>query len=152
MKVLFLSRLSVTEVAEGLWSLDKPFYAIVEHKDGSRVEVIIPENFITDFCSVPRIPIAWLLYGGIGNRAGVLHDALYSAWKRIIVRNMETNTAYEVTRSWADDVLSAALVSCTVPAYKRGPMWAGVRVAGWRFFKKNPLNPDPIEPVIPQAS
>lgn len=140
MNVLFLNQLSVREIAEGVWQLNDPFYIIAVQKDGTRIEIIIPEGFITDFCSVPRIPFAWLLYGGIGNRAGVGHDSLYSAWDKIVVRNMDTNETFEVTREWADDFFSAALVTCGVPAYKRFPMWSGVRVAGWRYYKKNPLN------------
>lgn len=140
MNVGFLSPLSVTEMGEGIWRLDNPFYAVVV--DGlTRVEIIIPEGFYTDFCSVPRLPFAYLLYGGKGNRAGVVHDALYSPWTRISVTVLENGKQkpYEVTREWADDVLSAALRSCGIGAFARGMMWAGVRSFGWRFYKKPPL-------------
>lgn len=140
MNVGFLSPLSVTEMGEGIWKLDNPFYAVVV--DGlTRIEIIIPEGFYTDFCSVPRLPFAYLLYGGKGNRAGVVHDALYSPWTKIRVFTLENGKQkpYEVTREWADDVLSAALRSCGIGAFARGMMWAGVRSFGWRFYKKPPL-------------
>ena len=138
MNVGFLSRLFVSEQAEGIWKLERSFYAVVI-EDGRRVEIIIPTGFYTDFCSVPRIPFAYLLYGGKGNRAGLVHDALYSPWTKIIVRDMDKNETVEVTREWADDVLSAALKSCGIGAFARGMMWAGVRSFGWQFYKKPPL-------------
>ena len=52
---------------------------------------------------------------------------------------MDANKTFEVTRAWADDVLSAALKACGVGAFARGMMWAGVRSFGWRFYKKPPL-------------
>ena len=134
----FLTPLTVTEMGEGIWQLAKPFYAIVQ-EDGQRVEIIIPEGFYTDFASVPRLPFAYLLYGGIGNRAGVVHDALYSPWTKIIVRDMDANKTFEVTREWADDVLSAALKACGIGPFARGMMWAGVHSFGWQFYKKPPL-------------
>lgn len=36
--------------------------------------VVIPEEFITDLASVPRLPLAWLIAGGRGTRSAVLHD------------------------------------------------------------------------------
>ena len=136
----FLTPLTVTEMGEGIWKLANPFYATVQ-EDGVRVEIIIPAGFFTDFASVPRLPFAYLLYGGIGNRAGVVHDALYSPWTGIKVFILEggKEKTFEVTREWADDVLSAALRSCGIGAFARGMMWAGVRSFGWRFYKKPPL-------------
>jgi hypothetical protein len=148
MKVSFLSPLSVTEIQRGdglaLWSLNKPFYCYVDN-DGQKVEIIIPAEFITDFASVPRLPFAYLLYGGIGNRAGVVHDALYSAWKRIQVFTLIDNVKvdYEVTRSWADEVLRSALQECGVGFFARNMMYSAVRLAGWKFYKKDSLFSQP---------
>jgi hypothetical protein len=150
-KATFLSRLSVERAYTGeegraIWATTKPFYCVIE-QDNQRIEIIIPAGFYTDFCSVPRAPFAYLLYGGIAEEAGVVHDALYSAWKKIEVFTIleGVRLEYEVTRSWADDVLSACLKTCNVPAYKRGPMWSGVRLAGWKFYKKDSLFKQPDE-------
>ena len=40
--------------------------------------IVVPGGFITDFASVPRVPIAYLVTGGLGNSAACLHDFLYS--------------------------------------------------------------------------
>jgi hypothetical protein len=143
-KVSFLSPLSVTEIPTAgglnLWSLNKPFYAYVD-SDGQKVEIIIPEGFVSDMCSVPRIPFAYLLYGGIGNRAGVVHDALYTAWKKVAVFSLidGVKVDYEVTRAWADEVLKAALQECGVGFFARNMMYSAVRLAGWKFYKKDSL-------------
>lgn len=38
----------------------------------------IPVGFVTDLASVPRVPVAWLLAGGVANGPAVLHDYLYA--------------------------------------------------------------------------
>lgn len=38
----------------------------------------IPEGFVTDLASAPRVPIAWLLAGGVANGPAVVHDYLYA--------------------------------------------------------------------------
>lgn len=38
----------------------------------------VPEGFVTDLASVPRIPIAYLWLGGRGKKAAVVHDWLYA--------------------------------------------------------------------------
>lgn len=144
MEVKFLSPLNVVEVTEGIWNLNKPFYCLVINGE-QRVEVIIPDGFHSDFCSTPRIPFAYLLYGGIGNRAGVLHDALYSAWKKIAVFSLidGVKVDYEVTRAWADEVLKAGLKECGVGFFARNMMYSAVRMAGWKFYKKDSLFKQP---------
>jgi hypothetical protein len=136
MKVEFLNSLDVRELPHGFKQLLNPFYAKITLDEGGAVEVIIPEGFTTDYCSVPRIPFAYLLFGGMANEAGVLHDALYSPWPGIIVANMHTREAVEVTREWADSVLYFALETCGVGWFARRMMYTGVKLAGWKFYKK----------------
>ena len=38
----------------------------------------IPTGFMTDLASVPRVPVAWLLAGGVANGPAVVHDYLYA--------------------------------------------------------------------------
>lgn len=147
MRVTFGNRLEVSEIAridqnsaEIYWQTENPFYAqIYSDNEEDAIEVIIPRYFVTDFCSVPKIPFAYLMYGGIGNRAGVLHDALYSPWNGISAHYLYTGKPYEITRDWADDVLRAALIACYVPPWKARMMWLGVRAMGWRFFHGKPI-------------
>jgi hypothetical protein len=145
MKVTFGTRLQVHEVyvkklstsARIIWQLDNPLYChIYDDKIDRVIEVIVPKDFYTDFCSVPRIPFAYLLYGGIANRAGALHDALYSEWTAIVARDLYTREVFEITREWADLVLEAAVIACSAPAWKAKMMYWGVRLKGGDYYRK----------------
>ncbi len=93
--------------------------------------VLVPAGFTTDFASVPRLPVAYLLAGDAADAAAVVHDYLY-------------RTAV-VERSSADDVFAEAMEyperfhgTLKVelmrikkePAWRRGIMWAAVRAGG----------------------
>ena len=82
----------------------------------------VPKGFKTNFASVPRLPFAYLLFGGVANQAAVVHDYLYSSG--------------EVTRSQADAVLREASKTSGVNWFQRNAMWLGVRVAGSSHYAK----------------
>ncbi len=88
--------------------------------DGERLEV--PQGFVTDFSSVPRIPLAYWLTGGKAKKAAVVHDWLYS------VGSCE--------RAWCDDVYCALARAGRLAPWRRGLMWAGVRLGGWANYGK----------------
>lgn len=83
--------------------------------------VTVPKDFRTDFASVPRIVGAYLLFGGKGRRAAVVHDFLYSG-------------GIEVTREVADQVFREALIATGYSAFTVGAMYAAVRVGGGSRF------------------
>jgi hypothetical protein len=153
MIVSFGTRLIVHEVAfkrtstvaQIVWQLDRPLYCTIYDPElGKVIEVIVPEHFVTDFCSVPRVPFAYLLYGGIANRAGALHDALYSEWTKIVARDLYTREVFEITREWADKVLEAAVVACSAPPWKARMMYWGVRLKGGDYYRKPPIYPQGV--------
>jgi hypothetical protein len=83
--------------------------------------VIVPIGFRTDFASVPRLPLAFLLFGGVADEAAVVHDFLYSTGA--------------CSRKLADEVFAEASAACRVPAWRRGPMWLGIRLFGARRYR-----------------
>lgn len=97
----------------GTWKLLTP---LVYHSDMAG-SVIVPAGFVTDFASVPRLPVAYLLTANRGHEAAVLHDWAYST--------------HWITRSQADALFAEALAVGGEPAWRRGLMWAGVRLGGW---------------------
>lgn len=111
----FLNPLSAREIGEGVWQLLHAFYVMVCDQ-----EIIVPPMFTTDFASVPRLPFAYALFGGLGNRAAVLHDYLYSERK--------------FDRETCDKVFYAALVVCGVSKWKAYMMYLGVRVGGGSYW------------------
>lgn len=111
----FLTQLRDTRVSTG--GRDRVLVAPLAYYSGLLAGmIIVPEGFVTDYASVPRAPLTYWLFGGIGDEAAVVHDFLYSIGTH--------------PRSLADDVYAEALIACGVPAWRRGPMWAAVRAFG----------------------
>jgi hypothetical protein len=110
MKVEFLSRLRTEDIDDERAALTDPLIAVV---DGETIT--IPKGTETDFASVPRIPLAYLLAGGTARRAAALHDYLY---------------AQQRDREWADEVFLAAMEADGVPWWRRQIMYAAVRAFG----------------------
>lgn len=96
----------------GLWRLVAP---LVYVSDLAGV-ITVPADFVTDFASVPRLPLMFLLAGDTSHEAAVVHDYLYST--------------HIVDRATADAVLREASAVIGVPAWRRWLMWAGVRIGG----------------------
>jgi hypothetical protein len=92
--------------------------------------VVVPEGFVTDYASVPRIIGAYLLYGDKGKRAGVVHDFLYS-----------TQLA---DRKTCDLVFREALIASGYSAWEYEPMYAAVRLGGGSHWAK-PNVPQTLE-------
>ncbi len=106
--------------------------------------VTIPAEFITDLASVPRLPLAYLLAGGKGNRAAVVHDFAYQFgfWWVDGVRRL-------TDKATADIIFLEALRAD--PWSGTGPgiawlMWVAVKVGGsgvWAdHLRTNLLNPE----------
>lgn len=97
----------------GTWRLLAP---LVYRSEVADAIFVVPEDFVTDLASVPRLPFAYLLTGGLAHGAAVVHDWLY--------------TTHVVDRPTADAVFREAALECGVSAWQAWLMWAGVRVGG----------------------
>jgi len=97
----------------GSWQLKS---ALIYQSDVANQVFIVPVGFVTDFASVPRIPIAFDIVGDTAHAAAALHDWLY--------------TTHPVARDVADAVLQEAAKVSGVSAFKAWLMWAGVRMGG----------------------
>lgn len=89
----------------------------------------IPEGFRTDYASVPRLPFAYTLFGGVAKKAAVVHDFLY--------RQGETLSP-PTTRAQADAVFREAMEITGTAWWRRYPMWLGVRVFGGFSYPDKP--------------
>ncbi len=94
------------------WRLLAPF----SYLDPGHGLVTVPSGFISDFASVPRLPLTYALLGAYGHAAAVLHDWLYST------------TA--LSRAEADCVFFNALRSSGIARWRAWLMYAGVRLGG----------------------
>jgi hypothetical protein len=115
------SHLRVEEVDDGRWRLLEDF---VYHSDvvGS---IIVPAGFVTDFASVPRVPVAFWFVGDTAHLAAVVHDYLYS-----------TGIFPKAT---ADRVFLEAMAVTGIPHWRRWLMYLGVRWGGglaWETYRR----------------
>ena len=109
----FLTVLDVRQPKEGEpWMLDNPL--VFESELAGTV--IVPAGFATDFASVPRLPVAYILFGDVVHAPAVVHDYLYAS--------------KEIRRDLADAVFEEAMQACGVSWWKRKFMWAAVRIFG----------------------
>ncbi len=97
--------------------------------------VTVPKGFRTDYASVPRLPFAYMLFGGTAKKAAVIHDYLYRQ--------------SGVSRSDADAVFSEAMAASGQGWWRRVPMYAGLRLFGWTAYQER--NPDQLEMDVPEG-
>lgn len=119
MSACFLTALDATLIDDrsGLWRLDAP---LVFHSELVRRRIEVPAGFETDFASVPRVPIIYVLYADRNRKAATLHDYLYRhgvfdrATCDAIFREAMRADGESIPVSWA--------------------MWLGVRIGGGFFY------------------
>lgn len=77
MKYGFQDNLCYEEIGE---LNGRPVYKLLEplvYVDCNSRSIVIPEGFVTDLASVPRLPIVYMMWGDRAHRPAVLHDYLY---------------------------------------------------------------------------
>ena len=84
------------------------------------LKIRVPEGFVSDGPSVPRVPFLFFLFGNKGKRAAVIHDWLY--------RNELA------PRDIADGIFREALLGSNKGFYTAYGMWLGVRGFGWMHY------------------
>jgi hypothetical protein len=129
MKSQFLTPLRVIALGDDSFALTTDFYYASAHLD--RI-IKVPEGFRTDFASVPRLPLAYMLFGGVARKASVVHDFLYRK--------------SGISRGDADAVFREAMEASGIGWFRRSSMWAGVRLFGWTAYTKEKGLTDEAEP------
>lgn len=90
--------------------------------EDEKYQVAVPRRFETDFASVPRLPLMYLLAGDTAHEAAVIHDYLY-----------RTNG---ISRRDADALFYQITLETGEPRWRAWMMWAAVRAGGWRTWNK----------------
>lgn len=127
----FLTECVLVHVSDSLKRLAYP----LEFESESLGRVItVPRDFETDLASVPRLPFAYLLFGGVGDPAAVLHDYAYSGREQIT--REQADALFREALGALDSASLAGKSSVTKAvagawfSLRRGAMWLGVRVGG----------------------
>jgi hypothetical protein len=95
-------------MSNSVWRLVADF----RYRSDSRgLTFIVPAGFMTDFASVPRVPVAYSLTGGIAEGCATLHDFLYCTGC--------------VSRSVADSILSESMKEQGFGWFRRALIYAG---------------------------
>ena len=118
-KFLTSLNLSMKDGEEDAWVVLAPFAYQSAVLDGI---VVVPSGFETDFASVPRLPVVYVLSGNTAHKAAVIHDYLYSSGI--------------CTRAAADKVFFEAMKLSGVSGWRRWMMYAGVRLFGGKYFEE----------------
>lgn len=107
------------ELQEGRknWKLIDDFMFVTYKGD----PILVPKGFITNFASIPRIPIIFDLVGNYGHAAATLHDYLYRRTT--------------ISREECDNIFYQALRTTGIASWRARLMWLGVRAFGWKFRK-----------------
>lgn len=116
----FVTELEVkpaTGLDDGKWQL---ITDLIYESDVAGRTITVPAGMVTDFASVPRLPLAYMFVGDRASKAAVIHDRLYDT--------------HEVPRAVADAVLREASAVTGVPWLARQAMFIGVRVFGWTHW------------------
>lgn len=133
MQVTFINEPRLQILGNGSeWLLAEDFHVRIESGDGDEpIAFTIPAGFSTDLASVPRLPVAHMLFAGRARRSAILHDYLYEM---------------RYPREWADAAFRAAMQAEGVGVFARWSMWAGVRVGGGAIYAARAPKTDNFNP------
>ena len=121
MKAEFVTELRVARTpGTDFWRLLEPFVVKV---DGEKI--VVPPNFQTDFASVPRLPLAFLLFGGKADCSATVHDYLYSVADR--------------PRQVCDEIFLVLMEAEGLSEPVRKAMYDAVRIGGHDHYGKKGL-------------
>ena len=131
----FKTKLRVEKESERCWKLLEPLV----YESDTIGTIIVDAGFETNFASVPRLPLMFWAFGGVGDEAATLHDWLYR-------KDHTQSTGHErvIDRETADKVLRGVIIEClTKDGTSRlkakmiaWAMWAGVRIGGESYWGK----------------
>ena len=99
--------------------------------------IVVPEGFVTDYASIPKIFWSFLPSWGPYGPAAVVHDYLYRRRDTITVPDPDTPAQkIKNSRKIADKIFKVAMKHCGVGWIKRNIIYWAVRLCGWKAWKK----------------
>ncbi len=117
MRGRFITEIEIGITDDGRWRILSPLV----YSSDEFGEIVVPRWYVTEFSSVPRLPLALWLCGNAAHAAKTVHDYLYSHGV--------------VSRKVADRIFLDAMDASGVPSWRRYPMFFAVRLFGWMLYK-----------------
>ena len=114
---MFLTDLEVKELSNGYKEVLRPLI----YFDLTSMTYAVPKGFKTNYASVPKLPLVYLLFNDLPAKSTTLHDYLYSD--------------RTVTRLHADNIFLRAMKSEGTPFLKRWAAYLAVRTFGGIHLK-----------------
>lgn len=113
---------------EGKWLDDDARFCLdaplIYESDVAGQTFVVPAGFVTDFASVPRVPVVYMLFGDRAHREAVVHDWLYQS--------------HRVSKGMADKVFKEAMAARGKGWFTRWGMYLGVVIGGRSSYKSGP--------------
>lgn len=126
---MFLTKLRVEKIGrkEGreIWKLTDELKYDFESTEFGTIHITVPIGFNTDFASIPRAPVVWLLFSGEGDEAATIHDYLY-----------RVDSSPWVPKDFADRIFYQAMVDMGVEDMKCKSMYQAVHQFGDSSYHK----------------
>ncbi len=112
----------VMDDESGMWEhMDDQFGF---QSDLAKQTFMIPKGATSDFCSVPRVPLAYDMLGNRARKSGAVHDQLYKS--------------HIVPRETADQVLREMLLLDGVGHFEAQEFYLAVRMFGGSHWGPDP--------------
>ena len=129
----FLDPLQLEYIDGRKWRLIRDFDYHLGTPEGAEY-IRVPEEFITDFASVPRFLWRVLPPTGEYGKAAVIHDYLYQ-YRYVVSWPSPTSKVLRlVDRAEADRTFLEGMEVLGVGRFTRWTMYAGVRAGGWQTW------------------
>ena len=108
----------------------RPYTVSWHSGDENWRQIVVPEGFITDLTSVPRL-LRWIASRvGPWLEAAIVHDYLYVAWQ-----DVEGKTPTRADRRFADDIMLAAMREAKVTRVMAWAIHKAVSLFGGKTFE-----------------
>ena len=97
----------------------------------------IPQGFVNDFSSTPRVPIVYMAYGNRAHHEGVPHDFLYRSPDHLVEITREDGTVEKVivSKFTADKVYLEAMGVRGKKTWIKFGMFLGVLFGGFSSYR-----------------
>jgi uncharacterized protein DUF1353 len=134
----FLDPLSVRLYGRNRWITERRFR--LESEAAQRI-IEVPAEFVTDFASVPRLPLAYLIAGNRCPQAALPHDFLYQH------PDFDDRALGDAVFLEAAGITQPELgIEAEDPTVRR-MMYAGIRAGGWWAWQSHGKRAAALNPI-----